>query len=421
MARPSGLAVVAVGVLACSAAAALAQNQVFNGNFARGLRGWTQEEFMVWTAMDAGGSRTSGSVLAVNTLQMNARGIEQCLSGPAIVPGNMYVFGGKVRIPTGQSNTGWAAVGLRWYGQAACGGDPLGTQPRADSSTVDDAFHGIENTVAAPPGAVSAQFVAYATKADAGGVFTAYLDDLYFGPAGTTSAAPPAVWVPTGAHLTGYGAVNWRTDLEVHNPTGQTVSYTIELLKRDQGNATPLAFSDVLPAGGGRRYLDIISSRFGFSGAGALRVSPANGTLAVTSRTYNQTDNGTYGQFVPGIPDHETVLYQEEARLVQLTHDLSTTSGYRTNIGFLNAVNLPITIVIDLFESSGTSLGTLSYDLQPFEFKQIDKIYRSVTSAGVVDGHAVVRTTTAGGRFLAYASVIDNATGDPICVQPAGY
>jgi hypothetical protein len=409
-----------VGAVVCIAASAAAQNQVFNGSFARDLRGWGQEGYLAWSSVDAIDSASSGSLLVVNNLESNARGIDQCLAGPAIVQGLYYTFGGSIRIPSGQP-AGWASVGLRWYDQPACGGNTLADQPRASFEVQDNHFHSISWSGLAPAGAVSVQYTAYATKLGAGGVYVAYLDDLYFGVADTTSAGPPAIYVPTGAHLVGYGGVNWRTDIEFHNPTQQSVSFVVDLLKRDQGNASPMRIGDVVAAGASRRLWDTVYSNFGFEGAAALRVTPLNGTLAVTSRTYNQTDNGTYGQFVPGIPEYEAILYGGEARLVQLTYDLETTTGYRTNIGFLNAVNMPITIEIKLFDSPGTLLGTLTYTLRPFEFKQIDKIFRNVTSNAVADGYAILRTTTPDGRFFAYASVIDNATGDPICVQPASY
>ncbi len=422
MSRNVGAIGVVAGAVVCMAASAAAENQVFNGSFARSLRGWFQDQYVVWSPADARGLASSGSVLVVNTFQEDGRGVEQCIAGPTIVPGNRYTYGGTIRIPTGQANTGWAAVGLRWYDQPACGGNTLSDQPRANASVVDNAFHAVgQASVLAPPGAASAQFVGYATKAEAGGVFLAYLDDLHFGPADTTVATPPEIFVPTGAHLVGYGGVNWRTDLELHNPTQQAVSLRMDLLKRDQANPTPERIGDVVAAGASRRFFDTVSSNFGFDGAAALRVTPLNGALAVTSRTYNQATNGTYGQYVPGIPDYEAILYGEEARLSQLTHDLSTTSGYRTNIGFVNAVDMPITIEIKLLNDTGVVLGTLTYDMRPYEFKQIDKIFRNVTGNAVADGLAIMRTTTTGGRFFAYASVIDNATGDPICVQPASY
>jgi hypothetical protein len=98
---------------------------------------------------------------------------------------------------------------------------------------------------------------------------------------------------------------------------------------------------------------------------------------------------------------------------------LSEKEGYRTNIGSLSAVNMPIVLEVRLYDWYGTPLGTLTYPLQPYEFEQIDRIFRNVTASGILDGYAVLRTTTPGGRFFAYASVIDNATADPICVQPA--
>ncbi len=416
--RAFAVAVAALSIAASSAA----QNQVFNGSFARTLRGWFQDRYVVWSPVDANNLSSSGSVLVVNTFFQDGRGVEQCLAGPTIVGGNAYTYGGKIRIPAGQANTGFAAVGLRWYSLPACSGNLLDDQPRANTSVSDDAFHPVgQESVLAPAGAVSAQFVAYATKMEAGGAFLAYIDDLSFGPAGTTSAAPPEVFVPTGAHLVGYGGVNWRTDVEFHNPTQQPVHFYMDLLRRDQANFPTERLGDQVEAGASRRLVDTVFVNYEFQGAAALRVMPVSGTLAVTSRTYNLTANGTYGQYVPGIPDYEAVLFGEEARLVQLTHDLDTATGYRTNIGFLNAVYMPITIEIKLFDQPGTLLGTLTYALQPYEFKQIDKVFRNVTAGAVTVGYAILRTTTPGGRFLAYASVIDNATGDPICVQPARY
>ena len=49
----------------------------------------------------------------------------------------------------------------------------------------------------------------------------------------------------------------------------------------------------------------------------------------------------------------------------------------------------------------------------------MDKVFENVTKQVVSDGYAMVRTTTAGGSFFAYASVIDNRTGDPFLIPAA--
>jgi len=102
--------------------------------------------------------------------------------------------------------------------------------------------------------------------------------------------------------------------------------------------------------------------------------------------------------------------------LIQLTHNRSANSGFRTNIGLLNSTTAPLDLSIDLYASNGTKLGTVPVHLQALSFTQVDKVYEQITEGDVNDGFALVSTSTAGGSFLAYASVIDNRTGDPIYI-----
>jgi hypothetical protein len=54
--------------------------------------------------------------------------------------------------------------------------------------------------------------------------------------------------------------------------------------------------------------------------------------------------------------------------------------------------------------------------LEPFGFRQLNKIFKRVTDEDVDDGFAIVRTTTEGAAFFCYATVIDNRSGDPILI-----
>ena len=98
--------------------------------------------------------------------------------------------------------------------------------------------------------------------------------------------------------------------------------------------------------------------------------------------------------------------------MVQLRHD----AAYRTNLGVVNVVDMPITVDVELYSDEGVRLGTKNIDLEGWEHQQVDGIFATVTGADVNDGYAVLRTTTRSGRFLAYASVVDNATGDAIYI-----
>ncbi len=234
----------------------------------------------------------------------------------------------------------------------------------------------------------------------------------------TSSTADQDIFVATGAHLKGFNNVNWRTDLEAHNPNTRRVSYEIALLLRDQDNTAPV-FRSVffLESERSARYNDLLYATFGFTGAAAIRITPIDGSILLTSRTYNQLDSGTYGQSVPAVPRGRAIAFGQDARLIGLSHDPSLASGYRTNLGFLNESPAGIRVEAEFYLETGAFLGRVSLDLLPYEFRQLDKVYEQVTPSTVDDGYIVVRTTTAGAKFLAYCVLVDNVTGDPTYVS----
>jgi hypothetical protein len=233
----------------------------------------------------------------------------------------------------------------------------------------------------------------------------------------TASTSDSDLYLPTGAHLTGFNDVNWRTDIEIQNPGPTRASYLVSLLVRNVDNSTP-AFQSTFALDPNRsaRYNDILYDTFGFSGAAAIRITPILGQIIVTSRTYNQLPSGTYSQSVPAIPRSQAIGFSQDAFLIGLSHDPTLAAGYRTNLGFVNASPATIHVEAEFYLANGSMLGTTGYDLSPFEFFQKDKAFEEVTSDRVDDGYIVVRTTTAGAKFFAYAVVTDNITGDPTYV-----
>ncbi len=226
------------------------------------------------------------------------------------------------------------------------------------------------------------------------------------------------LFIPASAHVSGAGDANWRTDLEIFNPGQTRASVTVALLKAKTSNHNPQTRSYTLDPGEALRFEDALMSIFGFDGGAAIRVVNTSGMAAVTSRTYNLQPDGTFGQFVGGVISHTAIQPGQEGRIIQLTHNRSTTSGFRTNIGFVNATGSSITVQVALYRADGSYLGTKSYPLQPYMFQQEDKIFQKVVSGDVDDGYAVLTTSTAGGAFFAYGVVIDNRTGRPHLHHP---
>jgi photosystem II stability/assembly factor-like uncharacterized protein len=238
----------------------------------------------------------------------------------------------------------------------------------------------------------------------------------------TTAVIPlgTVLYLPAAAHSEGTGGTVWRTDLEVHNPGTAQVPFTLAMLARDQTNTSPAVASFTLDPGKSVRLVDVLHDpAVGFgvaSGAATLTVVPVGGSLLATARTYNDQPTGTYGQFIPSQAQAQAISYGHEGRLVMLAQSATAGAGFRTNLGMVNVTDKVVIVEIKLHAADGTQLGTRNYQLRAYEYKQADQIFAAVTSADVGDGYAVLSTPTGGGAFLAYASVIDNRSGDPMYV-----
>jgi hypothetical protein len=224
------------------------------------------------------------------------------------------------------------------------------------------------------------------------------------------------LFIPAAAHVSGFEGTQWRTDLEILNDAAAVATCTVELLETGQANPSPRSAIVRVQSGAVVRTVDVLDELFDFSGTGALRVSVDREHGVVTSRTYNWTEAGTYGQMVAGVTADRAVGEGETGRLVQLHQSASDDSGYRTNIGLLNLSAAAVEVEIVLYSSDGTELGRLSENLAAFEHRQLNRVLREVTPSAVRNGYAVLSTASSGGRFLAYASVVDNASGDPIYI-----
>lgn len=221
-------------------------------------------------------------------------------------------------------------------------------------------------------------------------------------------------FIPAGARSRGEAGTFWLTDVAIAN-LGQTpASVNVAYLRRRQPNANPTNQSFTVAAGEQILLEDVFNSMFGLDRAnGALRITAQNPNVKTTSRTYNaEGEAGTYGQFIPAVTEVAAVVSGKSGALPQLQENTS----FRTNVGALNLTDKTVNLRVQLFDGSGTLLGVKNATLRPYEMDQYDQIFDEVGAGTVNNGYAVVRVTTDGGKVLAYASVVDNRSGDPIYV-----
>ena len=222
--------------------------------------------------------------------------------------------------------------------------------------------------------------------------------------------------IPVSANAEGVNQTRWRTDLQVKTQGDVEASFTIELLETGVDNSEPTTILRTITAGESLRLGNVLETGFGFAGTAALRVTATDGGILATSRTYNDDPGGTYGQTVPAVAAGEAFPFGRGATLIQLSRSPDPSAGFRTNIGFVSLVDSQTTIEIDLFEADGTHLGSLTRNLRPFGYRQVNDAFHAVGADDVPDGYAIVNTTSDDGRFIAYASVVDNGSGDAVFI-----
>jgi hypothetical protein len=258
------------------------------------------------------------------------------------------------------------------------------------------------------PGSPAGPYLAYASVID-----NASGDPIFAIPA---RPASQPLYIPAAAHGEGVNQTVWRTDLEVANPGSVQARYTIELLRSHQDNTTPLAVTFELAPGRAAHYPDVVNQLYALDGTGALRVTPDQGSVVISSRTFNQLADGTRGQYIPGFAADTAIAENEQVWLVALRRSASTTTGYRTNIGVASASSAELEVVIELYRADGSPIGTRTLTLAPFEHRQISDAL-GLPGAGEVElGMARVHSATPGAAYFAYASVADNRSGDPIYI-----
>ena len=239
----------------------------------------------------------------------------------------------------------------------------------------------------------------------------------------TSSDAPPVdepgaflTVVPASAHVEGAQSTRWVTDLVLHAAGSSTVVANVYFLNTAGDNSGAVGRSFQVDSEESLRLADVVLSEFGSaSGSGALLVG-SDARLMVSSRTYNAAGaEGTYGQFIAGFPSGDALDSSVEGRILQLRYEPGD-GGFRTNVGAVNLSETATTVDVELFAADGGFLGSFEIALGPFGYGQSNAVFEGLVGGAVRGAYAVVSSDSPGASYLAYGSVVDNDSGDPIYV-----
>jgi hypothetical protein len=141
---------------------------------------------------------------------------------------------------------------------------------------------------------------------------------------------------------------------------------------------------------------------------------------AGSSRTYNFTPNGTFGQFIPAVRYADFVgraLNGELPKILSL-QQVSQSAAYRANFGFAEASGQPADLQVRVYDIANNLLKTIPLSLRPREHTQINGMLVTNGINDLADGRVEVEVIGGGGKVTAYVSAVDNRTNDPLLVSP---
>ena len=219
--------------------------------------------------------------------------------------------------------------------------------------------------------------------------------------------------VPAAAHAPGDKGSLWRTDLAVVNHGGSQAAVALTFVPVE---GAPVARTESFEAGTTREWADVLASLFGVaagaSSSGAIRIS-ADRALCVSSRTFNQGETGTFGGFLPAVTAERALTPGRVGILPQLTRN----ALFRTNVGVTNLGSATVAATIRLISENGSAAGSpLAVTVPPGGLHQVVDPFGEAGAGDRDVAYATVEVTTPGGLAWAYASVIDNRTGDPTII-----
>jgi uncharacterized repeat protein (TIGR01451 family) len=237
-------------------------------------------------------------------------------------------------------------------------------------------------------------------------------DPLLVTPVAVNATAASKYVIPGVADLSN-GIANWQTDVRLFNPSANIVKATLTFYSQNGG--TPQSKDVTLAPNQVQTFDAALHQFFGLSNdGGALHITTTATTpLVATARTYNQTANGTYGQFIPAVTANDAAaLGTRPLQLLQIEES----DRYRTNVGFAEVTGKSAKIEITAVPSDSKVAASTQIDLAPNQFIQYPQLLKSMGLTNMYNARVTVKVISGQGRVTAYASVIDSKTNDPTFV-----
>ena len=221
-------------------------------------------------------------------------------------------------------------------------------------------------------------------------------------------ASAATIIVPAAGTGPGANGSHWQSELTLHNTGAAATTATLRFHDSSGAQQT----SDVtINARSTITINDIVNTRFGReSGTGAIEITVSDAAanrLAITSRTFNSSASGQFGQDIPAVNVNDAAAAGD----VVVLQAPSSAADARFNFGLYAVTDTKIRW--DLVRADGTVVSPLAEQSYAagtqFQFNQGISNLLGQTEQDNDAVHAVVTS----GKVIAYGSAVQNASGDP--------
>ncbi|MGK2860016.1 MAG: hypothetical protein ACSLFQ_22700 [Thermoanaerobaculia bacterium] len=240
--------------------------------------------------------------------------------------------------------------------------------------------------------------------------------------------------IPAAGNTSGAGGTVWGTELTIFNPQPHRLFVSVTFLPSGLAQGSEVLVE--IPSNQTFATDNVLSELYGRVGTGSLLLATFpedNGHVAdptiialsfvVRSKTFNNASSGTFGQAIPGVISGLMDFPTEQLSAISTgirSFGSVGVNGFRTNVGALNLGRFTVRMLVNVYDEQGNTVAKdIPFDVPPLGHVQ-DPLPVTIErgsleffvfdpGANDPDGYAVV---------FAYASVIDNRSGDPVYVDP---
>ncbi len=222
--------------------------------------------------------------------------------------------------------------------------------------------------------------------------------------------------VPAVAHVPGSGGTFWSSSLSLWNSTGNVAWVDLEYLpeKTNNSGGGEVLLNFKLNPYQSRIIADVLKEKFDIDNGKGTLVVKSSRPISITSRVFTDCEScpqgGTSGNGVRAVRSNalasgETVL-----------PGVRVLDGFRSNIGVVTG-DKSVSFTFDLRDEGGTLRKTVFKTVPPRTMQQwgVGKLFGSGFVEPDPAGSIVVSADRA---YLAYMTVIDGSSQDPVFVMP---